>query len=170
MRHSRTTTCVILWTAFAISSSAACIPILEATKHIGDTACVAAKVLSVSDGSRGTTYLNFCEDYSTCPFSVVVFGDDLRHVGDVRQLAGKQIEIHGDVREYDGKPEIILREARQLHGEFAKLPPLPKHYDVEKRPRFSAGTYSHPGSSSKSKQKRPTSSYRTYDPGVTDDE
>jgi DNA/RNA endonuclease YhcR with UshA esterase domain len=67
-------------------------------------------------------------------------------VGDVRQLAGKEIEISGEIKAYDGRPEIILREARQLHGALRKLPPLPKDYDVERRSRYSAGKWRHPSS------------------------
>jgi hypothetical protein len=34
---------------------------------------------------------------------VVVFPSNLRHVGDVRQLQGKVVEIHGPVKLYDGR-------------------------------------------------------------------
>ena len=86
----------------------------QAPAHIGDTKCVAGKVMTVSPGPSGTTFLNFCDDYHQCPFTVVVFARDLREVGDVRQLAGKPIEIHGKITEYDGHPEIIFRQSRQL--------------------------------------------------------
>ena len=43
------------------------------------------------------------------------------------------IEIHGQVKEYDGRAEIILEEYRQLSGAGARIPPLPKNYDVEKK-------------------------------------
>jgi DNA/RNA endonuclease YhcR with UshA esterase domain len=169
MRYARRIKCLILWTALAIPSSAACIPMTEAAKHIGDTACIQAKVLTVSEGLHGTTYLNFCEDHRLCPFTVVVFSSDLRHVGDVRRLAGKQIEIHGQIHEYDNNPEIILREARQLRGESAKLPPVPKQYDVERRSKYSAGKFSHPTSSGKPKKTRTQPGYKTYDPGTADE-
>jgi hypothetical protein len=130
----------------AAVASAACLTVEESAKHIGDTACVTGKVTHLSEGTSGITFLNFCADYRACPFSVVVFPRDLRHVGDVRQLAGREIEIHGQIREYDGRPEIILKEARQLRGDMAKLPPVPKQYDVERRGRYSAGRYRHPKS------------------------
>jgi len=121
-----------------------CIPAFEAGKHIGEMQCVTGKVFAVKQGIRGVHYLDFCEDFRTCPFTVVIFPGDLRQVGDVRQLQGRMIEIHGQVKEYDGRAEIILSQARQLKGETANLPPLPKNYDVEKRGTFSAGTFSHP--------------------------
>jgi len=65
---------------------------------------------------------------------------DLKSVGDVRQLQGRIVEIHGQVKEYDGRAEIILEEYRQLSGSTARIPPLPKNYDVENKGRYSAGT------------------------------
>ncbi|HLK34047.1 MAG TPA: hypothetical protein VKT29_13215 [Terriglobales bacterium] len=140
---------LIVWLLLAPLAAADCISMEQAAQRIGDSLCVKGKVLRVSEGASGVTFLNFCADYRTCPFTVVVFPRDLRHVGDVRQLAGKEIQIHGTIRAYDGRPEIILREARQLHGAVRKLPPLPKDYDVQRRGRFSAGRFQHPTSTRK---------------------
>jgi hypothetical protein len=122
--------------------SAACLSIHEVHKNIGDTTCVTGKVIAVgSSPHSGTHFLNFCEDYRDCPFTVVVFARDLENVGDVRSLAGKQIEVYGTIKEYKGKGEIILSSFRQLRGEAGKLPPLPKHYDVTSRGNASAGKF-----------------------------
>ena len=67
-------------------------------------------------GEGGVHYLDFCEDYRLCSFSVVIFSYDLKNVGDVRQLAGKNIEIRGELKSYDDRAEIILESARQLDG------------------------------------------------------
>ena len=64
------------------------------------------------------------------------------------------MEIHGPVKEYDGRAEIVLQEARQLGGEGASIPPLPKNFDVEKQGHFSAGKFSHPKARHKSRKKR----------------
>jgi hypothetical protein len=124
---------------FPTFSSAACMPFAQAQKHIGETQCVTGRVLRVETGSRGVHYLDFCEDYQSCPFSVVVFSYDLKNVGDVGQLAGKTVEIRGEVKEYDGRAEIILENARQLGGPAVRLTPLPKSFDVEQKGHFSAG-------------------------------
>jgi hypothetical protein len=123
------------------SATAGCIPFTEAPKKVGESVCVTGKVVKVAEGTRGTWFLDFCEDYTKCPFVVVVFARNLRDVGDIRQLAGKQIEIFGKVKLYNDKPEIILKDARQLHGEAAKLPPMPKEYDASRHGRYSAGRY-----------------------------
>lgn len=120
---------------------AECLSFDQAHKHIGETQCITGTVVRVQAGTKGTHYLDFCEDYRLCPFSVVVFSYDLKNVGDVRQLAGKVIEIRGEIKEYDDRAEIILESKKQLSGSAAMLPPLPKTFDVEQRGHASAGTF-----------------------------
>jgi DNA/RNA endonuclease YhcR with UshA esterase domain len=119
---------------------AACKPITAARKYVGDSVCITGKVVKVARSPRsGTHFLNFCDDYKNCPFTVVIFAKDLQRVGDIRELEGKQIEIYGKVKEYKGQAEIILNDVRQLRGESAKLPKMPKDYDASNRGRYSAG-------------------------------
>jgi DNA/RNA endonuclease YhcR with UshA esterase domain len=125
--------------SFRAFSSATCIPFDQAQKHIGETQCVSGKVLRVEAGSGGVHYLDFCEDHGSCSFSVVVFASDLKRIGDVDQLAGKTVEIRGEVKEYDGRAEMVLDDAKQLGGEAPRLPPFQKNFDVEQRGHFSAG-------------------------------
>jgi hypothetical protein len=99
-------------------------------------------------------YLDFCEDFRLCPFTVVIFPSDLKSVGDVRQLQGRVVEIHGPVKEYDGRAEIVLQEPRQLSGGAATILPLPKNYDVEQKGHYSAGKFSHPKARHKPRKKR----------------
>ncbi len=116
-----------------------CLPISEAGQHVGETKCVTGKVLRVKQGNRGVHFIDFCAEQMACPFSVVVFPSDLKDVGDVRRLAGQVIEIHGPVRLYHGRAEIILSRVGQLTAGSTLIPPLPKNYDVEKQGKFSAG-------------------------------
>jgi hypothetical protein len=117
-------------------------PLRPGQKHIGETQCVTGKVIRVTVGARATHYLDFCEDYRLCSFSVVIFSHDLKNIGDVRQLAGKIIEITGEVKEYDDRAEIVLESKRQLSGEIGPgLSPLPKNFDAEQRGNFSAGQF-----------------------------
>ena len=140
---------------FSAALAAKCLPLGEALKHVGDTTCVAGKVLTVSESPNGAWFLNFCDDYRQCPFTVVTFARDLRDVGDVRMLAGKEVEIHGKIREYQGRAEIILRERRQLRGESAQIPPLPKDYDVSRHGSYRAGTFKPSKPSKPSSKKKP---------------
>jgi hypothetical protein len=148
----------VLLAAIVLLTTAArsdCIAVPEAKKHIGEVKCVAGVVVRVKQGARGVHFLDFCDDFRLCPFTVVIFPRDLKSVGDVRQLQGRMVEIHGQVKEYDGRAEIILEEYRQLSGAGARIPPLPKNYDVEKKGRYSAGTFSHPKSKRKTSKRQP---------------
>ena len=58
-----------------------CLPITQARDNIGKTKCITGKVIKVTRLASGTHFLNFCEDYRVCPFQVVVFRGDLKHVG-----------------------------------------------------------------------------------------
>ncbi len=135
-------------------AAADCLPITEARNHVGETRCVTGKIFRVERGNRGVHFLDFCENYRACPFTVVVFPHDLKNIGDVRQLQGKVVEIHGPVKEYDGRAEIVLEEARQLGGAVARIPPLPRNYDVENKGHYSAGKFSHPKAGKKTHRKR----------------
>jgi hypothetical protein len=148
----------------AALAPADCLPFAKAPDHVGETRCITGKVFDVQEGYRGIHYLDFCEDYEKCPFVVVIFASDLRHVGDVRQLEGKVIEVHGPVKIYDGRAEIILREARQLTGDAADIPPLPKTYDVEKKGHYSAGKFSHPSTTRRPARKRQPAPIPTEQP------
>ena len=124
------------------TARADCYPIDKVPEHVGEIVCVRGRVLKVTASPSGTHYLNFCENYQTCPFSVVVFRSKLDEIGDVRTLAEQEIEIDGLVKLYQGHPEIVLSEATQLHGTVAwHIPPLPKNYDVSQHGTFSAGTF-----------------------------
>src|ERR1700675_563053 len=116
-----------------------CLPIGDAKQHVGETKCITGKVLRVKAGAKGVHFVDFCEDQLSCPFTVVVFPSDLKDVGDIRRLTGHVIEIHGPVKLYDGRAEIILNRVNQLTGGSTLIPPMPKEYDVEKEGHYSAG-------------------------------
>ena len=124
-----------------ICSASDCIPIQDARQHVGQTQCVTGKVLRVKVASSGVHFLDFCEDAQACPFTVVIFSHDLKDVGDVRRLSGRTIQIRGEVKLYDDRPEIILSRISQIEGGAAMIPPLPKNYDVENRGHYSAGHF-----------------------------
>lgn len=141
--------------------AADCLSIHEAAQHIGETKCVTGKVLKVKVGNKGVHFLDFCEDAIACPFTVVVFANDLKDVGDVRLLSGRSIEIRGALKMYDGRPEIILNRISQIEGGAAMIPPLPKNYDVENRGHFSAGRL-YPGKKPKKAKPQKPSATATY--------
>jgi len=135
-----------------------CVPFADAGKHMGTTQCISGTVLHVQDGSDGVTLLNFCKEAKPCPFTVVVLPGDLRKVGDIRQLEGRQIEIKGTIQDYDGRAQIVLRRTQQLgEGAFLVVPRVPTDYDVERPGHYSAGRFKRPKAAKKThaKQGRP---------------
>ena len=134
---------------------AACISPDQAAKHVGETKCVSGKVTRIEEDNNGANYLQFCRDDSKhCRFAAVIFPEDLRHIGDIRQLQGKFVEVHGDVKDYEGGTQIVVSDAWQLKGEGSSIPPLPKAYDVEKKGHYSSGIFSHPKTYSTTKKRQ----------------
>lgn len=130
-----------------------CIPFDQARNHFDEIQCVTGRVVRVQAGDRGVHYLDFCEDYRLCSFTVVVFQHNLQKIGDIRQLVGKMVEINGEIKDYDDRAEIILESSDQLNHGLMRLPPLPKSFDVEQRGHFSAGTSRPPHKRSTRKKK-----------------
>ncbi|MGH9515460.1 MAG: hypothetical protein ACRD3P_07255 [Terriglobales bacterium] len=132
---------------------AACIRFDQARNHLDETQCVTGKVIRVQEGDGGVHYLDFCEDYRFCTFTVVIFQHDLQKIGDVRQLIGKVVEISGEIKDYEDRAEIVLESSKQLNNGLRRLSPLPKSFDVEQRGHFSAGTSRPPRRRSTRKKK-----------------
>jgi hypothetical protein len=108
---------------------------------------------------HGVTFLNFCRDSRICPFTVVVLSADLKKVGDIRLLEGREVEIKGTIEDYEGRAQMVLRHTQQLgESAFVVVPPVPTDCDVERRGYYSAGRYSHPkAKKAHKKQGRPIS-------------
>lgn len=146
------------------ASASTCVAFAEASKHVGSMQCVIGTVLHVENGSNGVKLLNFCKE-KPCPFTVVVFPSDLKKMGDVRQLEGRQIEIKGTIQDYDGRAQIVLRRSQQLgDGAFLLFPTVPTDYDAERAGHYSAGKSTHAKAAKKTptKQSEPIS---IEDPG-----
>jgi len=127
---------------FPLASHAGCIPFAEAGQHIGEVRCISGKLLRVERDQLGLTRLNFCEASQPCPFAAVVFDDDLKKVGDLQELEGKILEVHGRLTENNGRAQIVLSKPGQLETEDDNedVPSLLRAYDVEEKGHYSAGT------------------------------
>jgi len=96
---------------------AGCVEFQNAVSLAGKTGCVSGRVLKVFTSRGGNTFFDFCQDYHDCPFSSLVFSSDKQKFGDLQSLAGRQIEIHGLITVYQGKPEIVVRDPEQIRVE-----------------------------------------------------
>jgi hypothetical protein len=109
------TSALLLWAA---SAYAAAVGPEDTPKHVGETATVCGTVSSAkfAPNSRSQpTFLDFDRPYPNAPFTAVIFGDDRPKFGTpATALRGKRICVTGQIRDYRGKPEIILNEPSQL--------------------------------------------------------
>lgn len=85
----------------------------EAMDHIGEKARVTGEVLRVFTAKSGVTFLDFCEDFSDCQFSAVIFASDRDKFPDVNSYKRK-VTITGIIKSYNGKAEIILKNPEQV--------------------------------------------------------
>jgi hypothetical protein len=151
----------------AATAMAKCLPIAEAPSRTGDAACITGEVRKVIVREDGSHRLDFCGGSANCAFTAIVPARYLRDVGDVRMLEGKTVEIYGHITAYHGvrdehgplesvASEMLLKDIKQLRGEAAKIPKLPKGYDVAKRGHVSAGEFK---PTKQTKAKKPKSLY-----------
>lgn len=86
----------------------------DAPNHIGNQVVISGKVDNIFVSKTNTTFINFCRDYRSCPFSAVIFADDRSQFGDLEKLIGETVQISGIVNEYKGNPQIVLKNPSQL--------------------------------------------------------
>jgi len=86
----------------------------DAPNHIGETASVRGMLVDAYPSASGTVFLDFCKSYKTCPFSGVIFADDVKKFGDLSRYSNTTITLTGKISSYQGKAEIILSDPSQL--------------------------------------------------------
>jgi DNA/RNA endonuclease YhcR with UshA esterase domain len=92
------------------------VDIRNAGPLVGKGGCVTGLVLRVYTARTGNTFLDFCQDYRVCPFTSVIFAADKNKFGDLGLMQGKRVEIRGDVINYQGRAEIIIRDPQQVRS------------------------------------------------------
>lgn len=93
---------------------APCVGINNAGSLIGKSGCVAGQVLRVFTSRGGNTFLDFCQDYRSCSFTSVIFAGDKDKFGNLESLQGMKVEIHGDIKNYNDRAEIIIHDPHQI--------------------------------------------------------
>lgn len=88
----------------------------QAKAHEGENATVCGKVASerTATGSRGEpTFINLDSAYPNQSFTVLVWGDDRKNVGELPHV-GSRVCATGLIKDYRGVPEIMVRSNGQL--------------------------------------------------------
>jgi micrococcal nuclease len=84
--------------------------------YYGDEIIVEGKVVDAYRSKKNNVFLNFGKPYPNQCFSAVIFSSDLYKFGDnpEKYYNQKIVRIRGKIQEYQGKPEIILKDLSQI--------------------------------------------------------
>lgn len=86
----------------------------QAASHIGTDQTVSGIVTQISSTPKGTTFLNFDGKFPNQIFNAVIFPANLKKFPDIKLIEGKKASVWGVIKEYKGKPEIILMSPAQI--------------------------------------------------------
>ena len=86
----------------------------KAKNNIGKEVIVSGKIDQVIKSTGGNYFLNMGGKFPHNKFTAVIFKSDARKFGKLTTYEGKEVEILGRIREYNGKPEIILDSLKQI--------------------------------------------------------
>jgi endonuclease YncB( thermonuclease family) len=95
------------------SASALVIWACDAYKYIGKNATVEGLVVTVKKTTK-VAFLNFERPYPDQCFTAVIFASKFSLFPDVYGYKDKRIRVSGMIKEYEGKPEIILESQSQI--------------------------------------------------------
>jgi hypothetical protein len=71
-RYPVSTAVTLLALGFAtlpLFAASDCLPIGQASQHVGENKCITGKVLPVKAGAKGTHFMGFCAERAACLFS-----------------------------------------------------------------------------------------------------
>ena len=91
-----------------------CVDFRQASTLLGRNGCVTGQVLRAYTSQSGNTFLDFCQDYRSCPFTSVIFSSDRPRFGDLTGIEGRVVEIRGAITNYGGRAEIVVRDPGQI--------------------------------------------------------
>jgi hypothetical protein len=86
----------------------------DAAKHYGEYATVEGTIV-VTHNSGKACFLNFHPDYKRY-FTAVIFASAFSRfpANPENYYYGKRVRVSGNIKEYEGKPEIILNDPSQI--------------------------------------------------------
>ncbi|OIO41099.1 hypothetical protein AUJ10_01650 [Candidatus Pacearchaeota archaeon CG1_02_31_27] len=88
----------------------------SASDFIGQEKTVQGKIVDVYKSKTNTVFINFEKPYPNTCFTAVIFSSDLsKFPSEIENyFEDKTVKITGKIKEYNGKPEIILDEPSQI--------------------------------------------------------
>ena len=110
-----TSMALALWT---VGARAATLAPEEAAKHVGENATICGLVASAKYAGQargGPTFLDFVKPYPNAIFTALILGSDRAKFGTPEKaMQGKQVCVTGQIQLYQGKPQVILNDPKQL--------------------------------------------------------
>ena len=85
----------------------------DAANHIGENATVEGTA-SVYVSKGGTIFIDMGGSGSSAPFHGVIFVDNSSVLPNPSSYNGQTVDISGTIKEYRGKPEIIISKRSQV--------------------------------------------------------
>jgi micrococcal nuclease len=102
----------ITWSKIVGDTIGAC----NAGNYIGGEKIVEGRIADGYKSKTNTVFLNFEKPYPNHCFTAVIFSSDLVNFPENPQdyYQGKIVRARGVIKEYNGKPEIILEDLSQI--------------------------------------------------------
>ncbi len=92
----------------------------EAAAHVGETAAVVGTVATVFRSPGGNVYVNLGADYPRQTFTAVALAPVGGWTAGLDNLRGKVVRVRGEIVNYRGRVEIVLKDAGQITVESAR--------------------------------------------------
>ena len=89
----------------------------SAQYHIGEMTTICGQVAGTHLTKAGMTFINFGKGYPNQSFVGVIMAKDSQNFKEWRPvdyLKGKKVCVMGTVKQYNGKPEIIIKSPTQI--------------------------------------------------------
>ena len=86
----------------------------DAPNYIGKGVTIKGKIINIYRSAKGVTYFDYCSSYKNCPFSAVIFSEDISKFKDLSSYIGKTILVSGTIKPYNNKAEMILNSEDQI--------------------------------------------------------
>lgn len=88
----------------------------NAGNYIGEEKTIEGEVVDTYRSDTNTIFLNFENPYPNNCFTAVIFSSDILNFPDEPEnyYYKKIVRISGEIKEYEGKPEIILEDVVQI--------------------------------------------------------
>jgi len=115
---------LVVWLASQITTSVSYaqekyITAKDAASHVGEVQTVCGTVVSTkfaSQSKKQPTFLNLDQPFPNQVFTIVIWGSDRAKVTQPPEVfyQGKRICVKGMIKEFRGKPEMIVNDPSQI--------------------------------------------------------